>query len=76
MIALAEPAVSHEERILAIRLKELALKLAERKVDTMNLPYATKRRLERKYADRVDEIVIRAAAECVEALSEALTTED
>jgi hypothetical protein len=74
VIALTEK-VTNDERVLAAKLRELTLKIAERKFDAAHLPHATRRRLERKYEGRVEEIMARAAMECVEALNEAFADE-
>jgi hypothetical protein len=75
VIGLAER-VTNDERVLAARLRELTLKISERKFDASHLPHATRRRLERKYQGRVEEILARAAMECVEALNEAFSDEE
>jgi len=74
MIALAEkPATAHQDtHVLVARFQQTVFRIVERRIDDLVLPHSKCRILERQIKARVDEILIRAAAECLAAVDEAV----
>jgi len=74
MIALAEPTTqtpAHQDtHVLVARFQQAAFRTIERQIDGLSLPHSKCRLLERRIKVRVDEILARAAAECLTALDE------
>jgi hypothetical protein len=75
MIAHAEaPTTTHQdEHVLVARFQQAAFKIIERQIDGLSLPHSKCRLLERQIKARLDEILARAAADCLAAVDGAIS---
>ena len=77
MIALAEPTTqtpAHQDtHVLVARFQQAAFRTIERQIDGLSLPHSKCRLLERQIKARLDEILARAAADCLAAVDGAIS---